>query len=316
MSTELHAPARGKLAAICIACLLASAALRAQPVASTEAASAPRRPVIALLAAVGDQLSVVRQREGIASHVEPFSRRVLPIKGQTLNMAVLRGLDQALAETEPQSQRVLLRWSPPPDTEAAMAKASGPEREELLLQALIRHLGSLPQRSQWDRIEAVLPKYFRHEIQGMGSKLSGVGIFVQPLARGKQIDLGEDGMSEVELDDRGSHRTIDPRTGRHGHASTYLAPYVYFERITIDAASLQVLARQRQFDNVKYHDPQSTAIDVAEQLPVVELLGRTLQLAERAAYQSVRGKSAQVDVTAPRPLPADLRPAGAASAPR
>lgn len=270
------------------------------------AAQAPDEPVkpIALVAAVGDQLTLVRQRESTDSHIEPYTRRQLAVNGQTLNMTLLRGLDRALAEDEPQTPRVLLRWEPPAELRQSMAEATGKERDDLILQALVEHLRALPERTHWSRIEALLPKYFWHHTRGMGTRLAGIGIYTQPLA-GSSLELGEDGVaSEVVGGGDGGHVTINPRTGEHGRAATYVAPYVYFERVTLDAQSLAVIGRKSQFDNIKYNDPMATAIDVSQQVPLKDMLGKLIELAERSAYQSVRGKSNDVQVTTPRELPA------------
>lgn len=219
---------------------------------------------------------------------------------------MLRGLDRALEIEEPQTPRVLLRWEAPAETRKAQTETYGPERDDVVLQALIAHLRSLPERSQWSRIEALLPKYFRHQTRGMGTKLAGIGIYTQPL-ESSQIDLGDDGVaSVVEGPSEGHNRTVNPRTGEHGRASTYVAPYVYFERVTLDAQTLAVIGRKAQFDNIKYHDPLSTANDVSQHLPLTDLLGRLMQLAERAAYQSVRGKDSSVEISTPRELPASV----------
>jgi hypothetical protein len=277
------------------------------------AQTSPGTPrVIAMVAAVGDQVTFVRQKLSVGSNIEPFSRRSFALNGQSLNFAVLRGLAQGIAEEEPDAQRVLLSWEAPPDTLRLMAEARGNERNDVVLQALIEHLSALPERAQWDRIEALLPRYFREEIRGMGSKLGGVGIYVQAL-KSAQLDLSEEGWGIAETGPDGHHRTIDPKTGKHGRATTYVAPYIYFERITLDAATLKIVSRKSQFDNIKYNDPTADAEAVAQHLPLTDLMGRLLELAERSAYQSVRGKNSSVDVTAPRELPAG-RPA-AASAP-
>lgn len=276
----------------------------AAPAAVVTAQVEPPRPrVIALVAAVGDRISVVRQKESIGSHMEPFSRRSLPVNGPALNMALLRGLDQGIAQEEPQAQRVLLRWTAPAEVTQALAEARGPERDNLVLDALLKHLAAMPARAQWDRIEALLPKHFYAEMRGMAGKLSGIGIYVQPL-KSEQIEISEQGLSNIGVPADGDYRTVDPKTGRRGNASTYVAPYVYFERVTLDAQTLTVLARKRQFDNIKYNDPSSTALDVLDQLPPAELLGRLLELAERSAYQSVRGKTSTVETTVPLELPA------------
>jgi len=273
-------------------------------------------PTVALLAAVGDQVDIVRQRERTGSHLEPFSRKSLSVNSQALNMAVLKGLDQAFEEEEPRAKRVLLAWTTPAEVRQQLAGAYGKERESIMLAALREHLRSLPARAEWDRIEAILPSYFFESVGGLGRKLSGAGFYVQPLAKGEvslQWDEDTDAIDGVAPDtdpaNGSDYRTVDPNTGEVGRSYTYIAAYMYFQRVTLDARTLEVLARKRQLDNVKYADPRSAAIDVGDQIPLRVMTGRLLDLAERSAYTSVRGKS-HVTVTQPRAV----QPA--ASAPR
>ena len=65
----------------------------------------------------------------------------------------------------------------------------------------------------------------------------------------------------------------------------------------------QVLARKNQYDNTKYHDPESTARDPMKHLELADLLQRVIDMTERSAYVSVRGKQS-VEVSAPTVLPA------------
>lgn len=277
---------------------LASVGAGAQP--------AGKPPTVALIAAVGDQVDVVRQRERTGSHAEPFSRKSLSIDSRILNMAVLKGLNQAIEEEEPLAQRVLLNWTAPADTRALLARAHGKEREAIILAALQAHLRAMPARADWDRIEAILPCYFYAGFEGMGSKLSGVGFYVQPLDKGAEAvpweaDAPDGATADMVADTGAGYRTVNPRTGEVGRSSTYVAAYMYFERITLDARSLDVIARKRQLDNVKYADPEATALDVGDQVPLKVMAGKLLALAERSAYVSVRGAS-QVFVTVPKPL--------------
>lgn len=295
-----------------LACILAVATVSlgawAQPAA--------KPPTVALVAAVGDQIDVVRQRERTGSHREPFSRKSFAINSQALNMAVLNGLNQALEEEEPQAQRVLLAWTAPADTQRRLADAHGKERESILLAALKEHLKSMPARADWDRVEAILPAYLYSSVGGMGRKLSGVGFYVQPLDKGTAaLPWDDDAVASASVTpdadpvSGSDYRTVDPNTGETSRSSTYVAAYMYFQRITLDARTLEVLTRKRQLDNVKYADPKATAIDVGDQIPLRVMTGKLLELAERSAYTSVRGK-ASVSVTAPRPVDP------AASAPR
>lgn len=293
-----------RLACVLVVAIL-SVSARAQP---------PAKPAtVALIAAVGNQVDVVRQRESTGSHREPFSRKSFAVNGQALNMAVLKGLDQAIEEEEPQAQRVLLAWTAPAEVQRHLASARGKEREALVLAALQEHLRAMPARAGWDRIEAILPSYFFESVGGLGRKLAGVGFYVQPLSRGAVSpdwgDVDEPVAPDVAPEDESDYKIVDPNTGQHVRSSTYIAAYMYFQRVTLDARTLEVLSRKRQLDNVKYADPNSTALDVADQIPLRVMTGKLLDLAERSAYTSVRGKS-QVFVTQPKVV------APAASAPR
>lgn len=285
-----------------LACLLAAAFTGITALAQPPA----RPPVVALVAAVGDQVDVVRQRQSVGSHIEPFSRRSFAVNGQSLNYAVLRGLDRAIEEEEPEARRVLVAWTAPAPLRQQLADASGRQRETLVLAALKAHLQDMPARAGWDRIEAVIPGYFFEGLGGLGRKLSGVGFYVQPLSNEGvtlQFDPGTGAVAGVmpsaEPAKDSDYKTVDPNTGEVGHSATYIAAYMYFQRVTLDARTLDVLAVKPQFDNIKYADPKATAIDVADQIPLSTMTAKLLDLAEQSAYTSVRGKS-YVTTTPPR----------------
>lgn len=269
--------------------------------------SADKPSVIAMVAAVGDQVSYSRQRSSAGTHIDPTYRKTLTIPTQALNAAVLKGLDRALEREEPGSKRFFLLWNTPVETAEALKAAYGEQRNLLLWEALLAQLRELPQRMAWDRIEAVLPRYARNERDGMGTKLGGIGFYVQPL-KNIMVELQENG-DAITTENEGSSQTIDPKTGKKGNYATFVAPYFYFDRITLDARTLQVLARTSHFDNVKYHDPNSTAIDVADQMPVAEMFTRLATLMEQSAYRSVRGLRLDVQVSPLQVIPARDKPA-------
>ncbi|WP_077036664.1 hypothetical protein [Pelomonas sp. KK5] len=290
---------------------LLSLSLAAAAVAVHAQAPAVVKPqVVALVAAVGDQIDVVRQRESVGSNREPFSRKTMAVNGQALNLAVLKGLDRAVAEGEPQSTRVMLAWSSPPELADRLMKVSGAEREALVLEALKSYLKNVPERANWDRIEAVVPSYFYESVKGLGRKLSGVGFYVQPLKNNKVV-MNENGNIEMDAvsDKRADLRTVDPNTGNIGYSDVYIAPYLYIQRVTFDAKTLEVTGRQRMFGSTKYADPTATQIDVGDQIPLNVMTAKLLDVVERSAYGSVRGEST-VTVTTPQEVPS------AASAPR
>lgn len=288
---------------------LAAGMAPAQSVAPP-AAPASQPQVVALLAAIGDRIEIVRQKRSTGSNIEPFTRKRLNVDGQALNFAVLRGLDAAIAEEQPEAQRVLLKWTAPAEMAQKLEQAPGREREEIMMDAVLAYLRTLPQRSEWDRIELIVPSYFFSQMRGMGGKLSGIGFYVQPLSN-TSVEFDDNGSVSFS-DADGDRRTVNPRTGETNRSSTYIAPFMYYQRLTLDARTLEVLARKRQFDNTKYADPLATGIDISQQMPLELMVAKLIETVERSAYQSVRGTRSEVKVSAPQVV---TEPA-AASAPR
>jgi hypothetical protein len=275
-----------------------AAAVIALPLAA--AAQEPARPpqTIALISTLGDQLSIIKQRGKRASNVDDFSRRTLQVDPQLLNMAVLRGLDAALAAEEPDSRRIMLRWSANPGLVEALNNASFQARDALVFDALRERLEQIPQRAQWDRIEAILPRYSWESREGMPRQLGGIGIYVKPT--GNQWAL----MDEDSIDRRQDYAdpdrtTINPRTGEQQKDKAYVAPFISFERVTLDAKTLVVVARKPQFTHTKFSDPNSKSIDVIEQVSPAEIVTQLNKLVEQAAYRSIRGA---VEVSPVKPV--------------
>lgn len=243
---------------------------------------------IALISTLGDQLSIVKQRGKRASGVDDQSRRTLQVDPQLLNMAVLRGLDAALAAEEPDSRRVMLRWSANPGLVEALKEASFEARDALVLDALRERLAQIPQRMEWDRIEAILPRYAWEAREGMPRRLGGIGIYVKPTGNQWAL-LDEDNIDRSRDYADPDQTTTNPRTGEQQRDSAYVAPFISFERVTLDAKTLAVIARKPQFSHTKFSDPKSRSIDVIEQIPPGEIVAQLNLLVEQAAYRSVRG---------------------------
>lgn len=265
-----------------------AAAVIALPLAAQTQEAAKLPQTIALISTLGDQLSIVKQRGKRASSVDDFSRRTVQVDPQLLNMAVLRGLDSALAAEEPASRRVMLRWSANPGLAEQLKNASFEARDALVLDALRERLAQMPQRAEWDRIEAVLPRYAWQSREGMPSRLGGIGIYVKPTGNQWEL-LDEDGIDRKQEHADPDQATTNPRTGEQQKDKAYVAPFISFERVTLDAKTLAVVARKPQFTHTKYSDPKSNSIDVIEQVSPAEIVTQLDKLVEQAAYRSVRG---------------------------
>lgn len=285
--------------------MLVMAVIALLPLAAPAQEAAPPAQTIALIATLGDQLSIVKQRGKRARSVDDFSRRTVQVDPQLLNMAVLRGLDSALALEEPASRRIMLRWSASPALVEQMKDASFEARDALVLEALRERLAQMPQRADWDRIEAILPRYAWESREGMPNRLGGIGIYVKPTGNQWEL-LDDDGMDRKRDYADPDQTTTNPRTGEQQQDKAYVAPFIAFERVTLDAKTLAILARKPQFSHTKYSDPKVNSIDVIEQVSPAEIVTQLGKLVEQAAYRSVRGS---VEV-------GPVRPATPASGPR
>lgn len=278
--------------AISPASLVAPSTAASSAAAVAAAAGTPR--VIALMAAVGDRFTFVSQRRTVGSNIDPHRRTLVAVPDDALNVAVLRGLDRGIEQEEPLAERVLLRWSPSKALADALEQVKGRERDEELLGAVIEVLRASPDRARWDRVEVILPRYSPFERPGMVGKLQGIGLYVQGLAR------GSDALDEMSGDWAGApegtsgEKVVNPHDGTVVRATTYIAPYMYFERVTLDAKTLAVTARKTQFDATRYN---GQGVEIGNEL----LEEKLLALAERSAFQSVRGK-ASVEVSTPVPV--------------
>ncbi len=160
-----------------LAAVMLGAALAA--VAAGETPAPPAKPrTFALVSAIGDQFHYVRRRPQVGTNFEPFTRHAAKVPKGAIDAAVLRGLDRTIEASDPAAQRVFLILNP-----AEMEGVPPPERERIAIGKIVSALEPMKQREGWEKIFVVTPHWRFGEIKGMGSKLGGVGVFVQPLTR-------------------------------------------------------------------------------------------------------------------------------------
>ena len=197
-----------------------TAQAQAQTQTQAEPVVAPKPKVYALISAVGDQITVVTQKESVGSNIlDNFKRQVFKIPGNALNTHILKGLDRAMEQRDPGSKRILATLN-------ALEMEGVPpiDREKVAMRKLLAALETLPQRLEWDTIIVVTPKFQFSGRKGMGSKLEGIGIYVQPLYSGSIGDAGDPG-TEILGSDGEDTITPDGKPGKR--SSRYVAPYNY-----------------------------------------------------------------------------------------
>ena len=298
MQTPLNSPATRTV--ICAAAVTVGLALpsfaHAQtpapaPATTTSSAvvsSAPK--TFALVAAVGDQFQYVRQKESVGSHLEPYIRHNMHVPDNALNHAVLRGLDRALAADFPDSERVFLAMRSDFTAEGVLPQ----DREAETMRRVMAMLEKNPARKDWDQIIVVTPKWLMSERQGMGAKLSGIGMYVQPL--GALSDVADEKMGDlVENPDRTS------TTSR-----TFVAPFFYVQVTTLDAKTLKTLRSESRYDFRKVVNKESAALDVEYGFTPEQLASTLTRFVETSALRAVNDKvgTGTVQVGPVKTLPA------------
>jgi hypothetical protein len=220
----------------------------------------PAKPrVYALVAAIGDQFSVVSEVSRTGTHLSPYQRRTSHVSDDVLNRLALHSLDQAVARADPNSTRVYMALPA-----LAMDGVAPSEREAVALAQIKRALEGLPQRMEWDRIVIATPAYRALELNGLGTKQLGFGLFAET-----QCQAGCGGFRQ---EDSAKAITREPPDGVDAitsddqpiKARTFVAPFSYIAVWVLDPKTLAVLDRQEGFDSQKLAQPLEKPLDLSQ----------------------------------------------------
>jgi hypothetical protein len=267
------------LSLLLLATALTCTSLNAAQAQTAESAPA-KKQVIALVSAVGDSFAYVRQKQQVGSNViDNNTRRQLKVAGNGLNLAVLRGLERGLATSNPGSEAVFIALNAD-----EMKDVLPQDREAMALGKIVSALEKMPERAKWDKILVATPKFLLSEREGMGPKLSGLGIYVQPLKSGS-IEGDEFQLVGNDIDAQGESNTATPQ-GKPGRSKQYVAPFSYIQVYTLDPKTLKVIEKNARHDFQKLSDPEATAIDVEKSLTPEFLASRIERLIERSAARA------------------------------
>ncbi len=279
-----------RLPTICaLAALVAGALAAASPSfaqmpttapAATTNAPTPAKQVIALVSAVGDSFTYVRQKRTVGSNViDNHFRSVLQVPGNGLNVAVLRGLDRGVAVSNPNSERIFITLKA-----EEMKDVLPQDREAVAIGKIVSALEKMPERAKWEKIIVAVPKFLLSERESMGPKLSGLGIYVQPLGS-DSISGTEVNINGTDIDNGSDSKTATPQ-GKVGRSKQFVAPFSYIQVYTLDPKTMQVIEKHARHDYQKLSDPESTALDVEKSLPPDFLAARMERLIERSAARA------------------------------
>jgi hypothetical protein len=250
---------RRLIVATCVS-LMSAAAWTQTPAADDPAQPAPaaKTRVYALLAAMGEQFTVVTEVSRTGTHLAPYQRHMEQFPHNMLNAVALHSMDEAVVRVDPNSKRSYMTAPV-----VALDRVAPAERETVVIEQIKHALEAMPQRAEWDRIVVAMPAYRALELDGLSSKLQGFGLFAQT-----QCQAGCGG-----FDQRAQLRALDPEPpdgvdaitseDKPIKARTFLAPFSYIAIWILDPKTLAVLDRQEGFNNQKLAQPLNKPLDVS-----------------------------------------------------
>ncbi len=270
---------------------IAQASTATATTAAPSAVVAEKQQIFALVSAVGDQFTFVRQKQITGSNIlDNNIRNVIRVPGNGLNLSVLRGLDTAITAAHPDSKREYITLN-----HAEMEGVAAKDREEVAIGKIVAALEKHPNRLNWEKIIVATPKYLFTERAGMGPKLNGIGVYVQPLS--SAVLEGQDGNPDIDASGQGESDTTNPEDGTKNRSKVYVAPFSYIQLYVLDPKTLRVIEKVARHDFTKLNDPNSTALDVGRSIPVEMIASRMNALIERSAAKALGETEVGVTVT-------------------
>jgi hypothetical protein len=230
----------------------------------------------ALVSAMGDVLNAGHEVKRTGSHLPPYRNRPIEAPENILDKLALTSLDEVVAKMDPAGQRI--RFSVALSKEMQSRPAS---LEEAAFHKAVEALRAMPGRDAWHRIVLVTPSMSGLERDGMGSRLQGMGIFIQALCQG-----------ELKFCDSGSQPEstgikVETPSGETTTASRFVAPFLAMKMWILEPKTLAVLDSQEVFDHRKIWDPKSQALDPTKILDGKVLATRFVELVESSTRDAV-----------------------------
>ena len=241
-----------------------------KPAPPTPTEAGEKKAVYAIASAIGGQLNYIVAKQSVGSNLDPYERATLPVPDYSLDAIVMRGIDRVVARRFPETDRVFMRLNP-----SQLEGVLPPDRERVAFERLIAELQKMPERASWDRIVIVTPHYRGFERAGLGSRMHGVGVFVQ-------------GLNTDSAESQGNYDVIEP-DGTPGRLrkNNYIALYYYVKLFILDAKTLQVLEEAPWLIDEKINNTSSDAINIAKSLTIEQLSGRLEAFAEKASSDAL-----------------------------
>jgi hypothetical protein len=250
----------------------------------------------ALVAAFGNEVSFVQAKYQTGTHLDPYIRNRVALRGQSLNATILRAIDDTLAKQIPASRRVFMAIDP-----AVTAGVSPERRDEVALKAALDAIRRMPERKDWYEILIVTPAFVASEFNGVAPRTGGAGVSVQDIksvtlqsgsgggasggSSGSLMNTGQ--VLDVERSGSPAERVVAPNGFEHT-SRVYVAVHYYARIRRYDAKTLELISEVARFDSVKLHDPAATETYILRSIPADVLAQRLNAVVQESTATAVR----------------------------
>lgn len=282
----------------CRALALLLATLATAALAQGEA----RKPsVYALLSAVGTRFEVIHAQQQTGTHLESTQREAYRIGGNVLNRLVLQGLDRAVMGLDPDSRRIYLSMDPNWNSRYGRA------RPDNLPESILAQLREMD-RTSWDRLLVAVPAQRVVDGEGLGKRIQGMGIYVQPLCQSDTGTRGRIGSCDTGFRPPAGPEARTPK-GETMAANTFVAPYSFIEVWVLDPRTLDVIDRTTQYTHRKLADNSGNITGIVSGFHDEFLATQIVDVVQQAANAAVEdaGLRGKVQVNEKGPIPAAPR---------
>jgi hypothetical protein len=232
--------------------------------------------IYALVAAVGEQFTVVMQQMQAGTRLAAYRTESITVRNNQLNRAVLGSLDKNIVMREPDSKRIYMTLPA-----ASMDSVKPYDRENAAIAQVIESLRKIPERTQWETIIVATPAYKWSDGQsGIDGRIAGFGVYYQPFGNNtSDLFSSFQGVSSGE----DSHTPEN----KYVRSNKYTAPFSFIDIWVLDPKTLAVLDKQQRFDNVKVFDPLSDAVNISQNVSGEVLAKNVSVLLDRSITDAV-----------------------------
>lgn len=217
----------------------------------------------ALVSMVGDRLTFVTRRPSTGSNFDTTLRRTEPLADDALDATALRSMQKAVNELAPGSKTQLLQvtWPIPRGT----ASTSSDEALAIARTAL----KEIANGRAWDFVVVLGPRREPGEAHRLGSKLDGLGFYVDPGA-GHRIYRPQEAPDDRVYSDR------------------FISPYAALQLWLLNAKTLEVIASQSVYGYCLQANAKAESDDPWQFFPPQEMLKMLMHVVDYDVGEGAR----------------------------